>query len=145
MSRSSVRIVGPRLTTVLFVAALAGCQELTAPIADPPDFTGVVDGASLEGDSQEISVDSLSWSYHAVDAPPSYAPPTRGGVHINSRFNGQVTLTAVFLEDGSGRLTEASVDQLAVGQRVKVWTTGVEWRTDPPQYDAVQIVIESGK
>jgi hypothetical protein len=140
MDRSSVRIVGSRLTTVLFVAALAGCQELTAPIADPPDFTGVVVG---EGD-RGIGLDSVNWSHPIVDAPPGYVRPTEAIVNVNSRLNG-VILTAVFVEDGSGKLAEGSVDQLAIGQRVKVWTTDFVWRTLPPQYDAVQIVIEPRK
>jgi hypothetical protein len=140
MSRSSVRIIAPRLTAALFVAALAGCQELTAPIADPPDFTGVVFGV----DDQGIGLDSVNWSHRALDAPPGYVQPTEVIVNLNARLNGVIP-TAVFVEDGSGKVAEGSVSQLAVGQRVKVWTTGVEWRTDPPQYDAVQIVIESGK
>jgi hypothetical protein len=141
MQKPFVRIVAPRLTAALFVAALVGCQELTAPIADPPDFTGVVVGSpQLTGNYQGIELDSVSWSWPVDTVGILY--PYVAAVSI---YSGGDSPTAVFLEDGSGKLAAGSVDQLAVGQRVRVWTTGVVATSDPPQFDAVQIVIEPRK
>lgn len=144
MNRSCVRIVGPRLTAGLFVVALAGCQELTAPIADPPDFTGVVSQVSLTGDHQGIALDSVNWSW-TVDTT-GVLHPYAAYVYVNSRGDtNHVLPTAVFVENASGKVSEGSVDQLAVGQRVRVWDSGFVLTSDPPQCGAVQIVIESGQ
>lgn len=41
----------------------------------------------------------------------------------------------------AGRLSGSSLETLAPGLHIQAWHTGVEYRTDPPQYDAIRIVV----
>jgi hypothetical protein len=49
--------------------------------------------------------------------------------------------TRVFFEAAGGSYGSSSREQLKVGQKILVWTTGVEIRTLVPQYRATQILI----
>ncbi|HEU4630250.1 MAG TPA: hypothetical protein VFS08_10940 [Gemmatimonadaceae bacterium] len=61
---------------------------------------------------------------------------TRATVHTTAGM-------PVYRETADGSLVPARLDQIEVGDLIRVWHTGVEYRSEPPQYDARQIVILS--
>lgn len=110
--------------------ATAACQELVEPLADPPEFEGTVTHVSLDG-LGSISV--------ALSKALGGATFDRAG--FNFRAANEAPVAAMFVREGNGAAVEASIQDINVGDKVEIWTTGVEMRSDPPQYTATQIVI----
>jgi hypothetical protein len=107
---------------VALATIASACAPLTSPEDGPPDFSGVVLGVE----------------------PPS------GAWRLNLRIERSSGDTAIVWIGGSTRLFAAGPDgtvqgmepdELEVGASVDVWTTGVERRSLPPQYDATQVVV----
>lgn len=86
-----------------------------------------------------ISMDGLGKVDVALTRAYEGASFERAEFHLREMNEGPVA--AVFVREGSRAANEVSPSALEVGDRVEVWTTGVEMRSDPPQYLATQIVI----
>lgn len=69
-----------------------------------------------------------------VQRDGSTNPPDHKIVEVGSS-------TRLYLVGRSGQLSRASADDLAVGDRLLVWTTGVELRSLPGQVSATRVHI----
>lgn len=113
-----------RIRGVALAALASACALLTSPEDGPPDFSGAV-----------LAVE-----------PPSGA--WRFNLRIE-RSSGDTAIvwiggsTGLFVAGPDGRLQDMEPDQLEVGASVDVWTTGVERRSLPPQYDGTQVVVRA--
>jgi hypothetical protein len=112
---------------VLAVAtvAVAACGAgSTLPESDA-DLSGTVADFVMEFQDASTSVLVARQDPGAAD---------RTIVHVGSD-------SRVYLVGRGGRLTAADADDLAVGDRLQVWTTGVELRSYPGQVFAVRVHI----
>jgi len=125
MSRSIAR--HGRLLLVAAAWALGACAE---PLAPPtaPDLVGVISSVAIEGNAVVLMVESLT-------------VPTAGYSRIVLQVRGPGVGAEVYVQEASGlRLRDAS-EALRVGARIQAWSTGVERRSDPPQWDARRIHV----
>ena len=120
-----------RLLTALALAAALSCS--TTPVEtefefEPvtPDFSGTVE--SVREASGRVTIVLVN------STPPPSTDNSRRIVHV-----GPGTAVAERGRDGIYRPVQPSV--IAVGAVLHVKTTGVELRSLPPQYFAVQIVV----
>ena len=94
----------------------------TSPESGPPDFSGVVLALrSSSGASQ----------FHLLVERSS-------GDSAVVRIGGG---TRLFATTSGGELEKTDAGELVAGMPVDVWTTGVEFRSLPPQYAGTQIVL----
>lgn len=109
----------PHCAVLSFVCGGSGLLDPSSP-----DLTGTVEGVTGPVGTQ------LSILVNGVAGSAS----RRVVVHISSR-------RPVFVQRPSGSLRRTSWESVAVGASVQVWGTGVESRSLPPQWDALQIVV----
>lgn len=108
----------------LALLAFLGCGNNGAP-ADEPDFTGLISGVGqVEGRGGTIIV-------NVGPEPPSDLDLVALTVSEDT----------VILREEGGERVPASFADLALGQRVGAWITGVVRESFPVQADARQIVI----
>jgi hypothetical protein len=111
---------------VLVVAAAAAAACSSAPSLPETD-------ADLAGTLTEFRLDQAQIQVLVERDLPE--PQDRTIVRVGSDAR-------VYLVEGrGGRLIPASRDDLAVGDRLQVWTTGVELRSYPAQVTATRIHI----
>lgn len=105
----------------VLAATIFGCGEFVAPLAPPPDLSGVV-----------------SQLYAATATSDPLLLITRGSGSAYVYLPDGVRL---YLQNARGGLRRVGLDALTSGAQVDVWTTGAEYRSAPPQYDARQVVV----
>ncbi|HYR06348.1 MAG TPA: hypothetical protein VEQ60_01190 [Longimicrobium sp.] len=114
------------LRSIVFAVAtvaVAACGSgSTLPESDA-DLSGTVSDVR---DSQDASASVL------VDEDAGAVDQTIVHVRSSSR---------VYLVGRGGRLVAADAGELAVGDRLQVWTTGVEMRSYPRQVSAVRVHV----
>lgn len=109
------------LLVAVVALAVASCSESVLPESD----------ADLTGTLSEFRVTSVETSVLVEREDPGAADRTI--VHVGS--DARIYLAS------RGRLVRASVADLAVGDRLQVWTTGVELRSYPGQVFATRVHI----
>lgn len=112
------------LRLVLAAAVLAACAGQPAMPDSDAEVTGTV--AELLGPS------AADYALRMVVAENAPEPRDRSIVHLRRS-------TPVYVVEAGGRIRRGEVDDLAPGDRVQVWTTGVELRSYPVQVFAVRI------
>ncbi len=116
---------------LLLVPLLTACQTLTEPLEGPAAFEGTVATvASSNPGLFQMRIETVQ----AIEDP-------------GARFPDPVTVyfgegTKIFRRDG-GELKVIEASDVEIGDKVRIWI-GAELRSDPPQYDASQVVIEPG-
>ena len=115
LMRRAVRL---RTAVLMSVFAIA-CGPATAPEDRAPDFVGTVLHLTT-GRSPSLLVDREVGDTALVR------------IWAGTRF---------YRSTDNGRLLATDVEAAAVGDSLEVWTTGVEYRSLPPQYDATQVVV----
>jgi hypothetical protein len=115
-----------RRVILVFVLMCSGCES--SPLAnEEASFSARVaeTGKIAEG---TLTTDSLTYR-------------GSGGTYDSAAVLHFDKSMRVFRESADGSYVSSTRDQLAVGQKILVWTTGVEIRTLVPQYTALQILI----
>lgn len=116
------------LVLVVTAAAAAGCSSGPSLPESDADLAGTL----AEFLPNQASLGASTRVLVAQDLPE---PQDRTIVDVGSG-------TRMYLvEERGGRLVPASRDDLAVGDRLQVWTTGVELRSYPAQVSATRIHI----
>jgi hypothetical protein len=116
---SRIRNLVIAVASCIYVA----CGEPSAPEDRPPDFSGIM---------LELR-DQVSPQYE-VDVRIERTVGDTALVHVSET-------TRVYETLPDGGLQSAAAGSLAIGDFVDVWTTGVEYRSLPPQYDGTQLVV----
>jgi hypothetical protein len=110
-----------RALGAVLVVTLAACGAATSPENRPPDFSGVVVGVQPpSGPSELVSI--------------ARAPGDTAVVRIGSE-------TKLLLAASVGRLESVRPEFLTRSRSVDVWTSGIEYRSLPPQYEGTQLVV----
>ena len=116
------------LVLVAATAAVAACSSSPSL----PETDADLDGTLAEFLPTQSSLGAPARVLVAQDLPE---PQDRTIVDVGSGAR-------VYLVEGrGGRLIPASRDDLAVGDRLQVWTTGIELRSYPGQVTATRIHI----
>jgi hypothetical protein len=120
LSASLIRVASAALT----IATAAACGSTPVEPTEP-DFTGTA--ASLQRQTDVVTV-------RLTQLQPPRAGYTERVVHIHPS-----TIMVIRQRDGSYRA--ATADEIVIGAILRVKTTGVEYRSDPPQYDATWVEL----
>jgi hypothetical protein len=124
--------------TILFAPAAlmllfaAGCSTATASgVWDSPDLVGTV--ADVTGDASERRV-----LVHDVVMPAS----GYSAIDLFLSWPGGVGNAQVYFLQRDGRILRGTDLQIQPGSRLRAWTSGLERRSMPPQWDAVRVLVE---
>lgn len=120
MGRGLFSILGSGILGALLLAA---CNTGALDVTDA-DFQGAVDRVTAEPDGHLVRLTAVE---------PS---PTVRLVSITDR-------TSIFVREAGGSLIPGTFQDIQPGNTVRVRTTGIEMRSDPPQYVAVWIEVTS--
>jgi len=90
-----------------------------------PDFAGTATSLRRHGDVVSVLIDQ-------VQPPP--AGVVKREVHIHPN-------TTLVIRQRDGVYRTATAEEIVIGSILRVKTTGVEYRSDPPQYDATWVEI----
>lgn len=116
---------------LLLVPLLTACQTLTEPLAEPAALEGTVMAvAPLDQGRVQLRIETIR-----PLADPAAVFSDRATVYVEQE-------TKVFRRDGE-ELKELQAGGIQIGDKVRVWI-GAELRSDPPQYNASQVVVEPG-
>lgn len=122
----SVGVLWPALAALAIT--LQACSG-TGPLNEEPDLTGLV--ASVESDGGVVALSNVVYS---------------GGVAGGDQAIIRTTdATVVQYVTGSGTWSNGSPRDIRAGASIRVWTDGVELRSNPPQYYAVRIEMSSAR
>lgn len=116
------------LLLVLSAASLAAACARAPALSETPDFGGTLAEFRQVPRSPGYPVRVV------VERPGSPVPADRAIVHVGPR-------TEVRVVDAAGATRPASLDELAAGDELLVWTTGIELRSYPVQVYALRIDI----
>lgn len=123
------RVRGVAVLSLVCAALIITMQACTAlgPLDEQPDLTGVVESNNLDYGSLQLAsvVFRLGGGNEAI---------------ILTR-----NATVVQYADELGIWVPLNPRDIPVGASVRVWTDGVELRSDPPQYKAVRIEMPSAR
>lgn len=94
---------------------------------EAPSIVGRI--ARVDGDpASRILINSVELQPPNVSAPDSVLLLLKANV-------------AIELVTAEGRTTLGTLHDLIVGRRIQAWRGGTEYRTLPPQYDVVRILV----
>jgi hypothetical protein len=99
------------------------CGEASGPEDRPADFSGII-----------LALREQAASEHVLETVVERSVGDTAIVRVT-----QTTRIYARLADGGLQSVDRQV--LAAGDSVEVWTTGVEYRSLPPQYDGRQLVV----
>lgn len=113
---------------VVFSIGLASCDSPTAPDGEP-DLKGTITAVYGEGREMWVHVEELELPATNYEEGISLYPEPFGRA------------AWVFVRSPDGTLRRGSAADLVVGAKIMAWTTGLERRSLPPQWDATSIVV----
>jgi hypothetical protein len=110
---------------VPFVVAglCVGCGDVSSPEGRLSDFSGII---------VEVADQPISNHQSAV-----HVKRTAGDTAVVRAMR----RTRIYARLAGSRLRSIGWRNLAIGDSVEVWHTGAEYRSLPPQYDGIQLVI----
>lgn len=114
---------------VASVAAIGACESSSAPSEIRPTLVGRIDAVHAHDGRVSVRVSALASPASAYDAivlhvrQPGWAPP-------------------IHLRRADGGVERGDVGALRVGAWLEAATTGVELRSDPPQWTATRVVVD---
>lgn len=123
-ARLSISVVTAIFSIVLGASCSSSSPEITAPDS-PPDFSGTAAVPQEQGEILTVLV--------TIDPSEAGGVPQRR-VHVHPN-------TLLLLRERDGTYRRVARSEIVPGAILRVKTTGVEYRSDPPQYDAVWIEI----
>jgi hypothetical protein len=118
--RSLFRVAPAALS--FFVAAACGSTPVEV---NDPDFSGTATRLQRQGDVVSVHIGQL---------PPPATGVAERVVHIHPN-------TTLVIRERDGSYRRATADEIVIGAILRVKTTGVEYRSLPPQYDATWVEI----
>ena len=123
------RLMSPAALAAVLVTISSACQHgMNEPLADRPDFTGVVTIIQVDGLALRLLLDRLGFP-EGQEAPYEQV--------VVRAETGMVVL----IQRANGSWAGGRADDIAVGDSVRVWHTGVELRSLPPQVFARRIEV----
>ena len=99
------------------------CGDTSGPEDTPADFSGIILGLQDQASSE-----------HALETVVERSVGDTAVVRV-------MQTTRIYARLADGGLQSVDRHDLAAGDSVEVWTTGVEYRSLPPQYDGRQLVV----
>ena len=105
-----------------FVVAACGSTPLEVDELPEPDFSGTTTMIRQQGDILSVNI------------APSASNTHERVVHVRPS-------TTLVIRERDGEYREVTTQNIVIGAILRVKTTGVEYRSLPPQYDATWIEI----
>jgi hypothetical protein len=112
--------------------AVSGCSTATASgVWDGPDLVGTV--ADVTGDESERRV-----LVHDVVVPAS----GYSAIDLFLTWPAGAGTAQVYFLQKDGSIVRGTDRHIQPGSRLRAWTSGLERRSLPPQWDAVRVLVE---
>jgi hypothetical protein len=111
-------------TAVVSFSVAAACGSTPVGVNEP-DFSGTATRLQRQGEVVSVRI-------------TQFPLPATGTGEREVRIH-PTTVLVIRQRDGSYRA--ATTEEIVIGATLQVKTTGIEYRSDPPQYDATWIAI----
>ncbi len=127
--RSSCRRYRLTFTLLASLVGMGACSDPSSPLGGAPHIIGTVQRVDAAAGRMSVSVNNLEAPVDGYDQ-----------ILLHVRQPGHAA--PIYVRHADGRLVPGDGADLRVGARVSAHTTGVELRSDPPQWTATRLTVE---